>query len=64
MTSHRYTSSRPPRDVAGYAKSGLSWSEINGPLSPRRRAVGKLLAAGVGIFCTCMALGILSAMIP
>jgi len=65
MTSpYRYTSSRAHYDVTGITKSGLSWSEINGPIRRRRnRALVKLLAGGAGLTALFLAAGVVGAMV-
>jgi len=65
MTSpYRYTSSRAYYDVTGIAKSGRSWSEINGPIRQRRnRALVKWLAGGAGLAVLFITIGIVGAMV-
>lgn len=57
MTAHSFRSSRPCESITGKRQSGLSWSQINGRISPHKRqyriasiAVAVVMAVVVGVF--------------
>lgn len=59
-----YRSSRPCASVTGTRKSGLTWSQINGPINPRHKAICKLCWAGAGMASLFMWAGIILAITP
>lgn len=59
-----YRSTRAHSDVTGVRRSGLTWSQINGPLNPRHKAICKLCWAGAGMASLFMWAGIILAITP